>query len=360
MNAFLRSAYDEIERFKKANANAMTKDEFELFDTILTQMMQIFSEQGHSGCSANYALTRINRLIHGKPLKPITADDFILKADSKGIKTHPIYSQMIYDTNTGMAYDKEYTLLCDPLRKIFWFNDSMSRKKVMLPYNMKLEPDVFYVEWNNHSKELNHTVFSIEDDIYTMAFEQVMTIGGREEIDEMQEHMNENILSMVNCFSFIFADVFSRKWSNRWMDLNSKVFSDAANVYFPFLVAEASIKLARFEPLTPLTGDDDEFNDVSYEDGKTLYQNKRASNIFKKENESAYTLDGRIFSDNGGITWFTNKDSKKTIKFPYIPKYPEEVYIEYHDSSGESYDIITDDEERIKNLHDRKRAEMDG
>jgi hypothetical protein len=75
-------------------------------------------------------------------------------------------------------------------------------------------------------------------------------------------------------------------------------------------------KLAKFEPLCPLTGADDEWNDVSDD----CYQNNRCSHVFKeKDSGKVYDLDGYIFVDQTG-SGFTSGYSRKYIEFPYIPK----------------------------------------
>lgn len=74
--------------------------------------------------------------------------------------------------------------------------------------------------------------------------------------------------------------------------------------------------LASYKTITPLTGGDSEWCEVS--DG--IFQNNRCSNIFKQEgifNGQAYNIDGRVFSDDGGKTWFTCKKSCIPITFPY-------------------------------------------
>jgi len=83
-------------------------------------------------------------------------------------------------------------------------------------------------------------------------------------------------------------------------------------------------KLASWKTISPLTGEDSEWNDV----GNDIHQNNRCSNVFKSKdrfNGKPYTLDGRVFSNDGGKTWFTNARSFKTITFPYDtntePKY---------------------------------------
>jgi hypothetical protein len=78
--------------------------------------------------------------------------------------------------------------------------------------------------------------------------------------------------------------------------------------------------LASHKLLSPLTGKDDEWNDV----GNGLYQNKRASHIFK-ENEQAYNIEGKVFREKNG-SCYTNGNSRVNIKFPYTLTDP--IYVE--------------------------------
>ena len=57
-------------------------------------------------------------------------------------------------------------------------------------------------------------------------------------------------------------------------------------------------KLLRFEPLSPLSGDDSEWNEV----GHGVFQNKRCFHVFKDADGKAYDSNGRGY-----------------IKFPYVP-----------------------------------------
>lgn len=83
-------------------------------------------------------------------------------------------------------------------------------------------------------------------------------------------------------------------------------------------------RLAMFKPLTPLTGEDSEWNET----GTGVYQNKRYSAVFKGKDGKAYNIEGKIFTDDNGETWYTNKNSRIDITFPYIvPERPEEVYL---------------------------------
>jgi hypothetical protein len=96
-------------------------------------------------------------------------------------------------------------------------------------------------------------------------------------------------------------------------------------------------KLAMFEPLVPLTGEDWEWHDVSEYGGRDdgpLYQNKRCSRVFK-DNNGAYDIDGIVWYD-----WYTNEEGEKhksyftgrgsrvPVTFPYVPKTEYREWVE--------------------------------
>ena len=88
-------------------------------------------------------------------------------------------------------------------------------------------------------------------------------------------------------------------------------------------VINAFSRLAMFKPLSPLTGEDDEWNDIG--DGGSL-QNKRYSAVFKNKDGTAYDVTGKVFTDDGEV-WYTCKDSRVDVTFPYVvPDKPEYVY----------------------------------
>lgn len=86
-------------------------------------------------------------------------------------------------------------------------------------------------------------------------------------------------------------------------------------------------KLAAFEPVVPITGEDWEWVEVS----TGVYQNKRCSHVFKQPdrfNGQAYDIDGKIFWEWAKSTidgtmyksYFTGGESHVPITFPYTPK----------------------------------------
>jgi len=78
--------------------------------------------------------------------------------------------------------------------------------------------------------------------------------------------------------------------------------------------------LAMFEAISPLTGEDSEWNDISAEMGGEdgIYQNKRASHVFKRDGK-AYDIQGKVFREPSGAC-FTSNESRVDVTFPYTPK----------------------------------------
>ncbi len=108
-------------------------------------------------------------------------------------------------------------------------------------------------------------------------------------------------------------------------------------------------KLTSFEPLTPLRGTDDEWNNTTSLDD-TL-QNNRCSHIFKKNN-IAYNCEGYVFwhwserplyeDEDGypGITrfksYFTSNMSRKLVEFPYIIEKPQYIEVDSFEVNKET------------------------
>lgn len=91
------------------------------------------------------------------------------------------------------------------------------------------------------------------------------------------------------------------------------------------------IPLLKDKPITPLTG-----KEWEWENSYGLTQNKRCPGVFKESDGSAYFIHGRAFSVNGGKrafsvnggkTYWTSKESRKTITFPCDAKQLETEYI---------------------------------
>jgi hypothetical protein len=77
-------------------------------------------------------------------------------------------------------------------------------------------------------------------------------------------------------------------------------------------------KLAKFEPVAPLTGEDSEWNEVA----RDAYQNNRCGHVFKQAdrfNGQPYDINAVVFEDPSGSR-FTGFHSMRVIQFPYTPR----------------------------------------
>lgn len=100
------------------------------------------------------------------------------------------------------------------------------------------------------------------------------------------------------------------------------------------LAIDCLVKLLRFEPLGPLTGSDDEWNEV----GPGVFQNNRCSRVFKQADRfdgQAYDIEGKVFREPNGAC-YTSRDSMTPVVFPY---HPETVFVDVP-FSGEDAAVI--------------------
>lgn len=158
--------------------------------------------------------------------------------------------------------------------------------------------------------------------------EKEASMDGEESSVEMQRFMNKTLIEVVEVFA-------------------NQGHSGCSASY----AVEALRRLLSWTPLTDLTGEDDEWMEI---DPGGLEQNTRCSRIFRenKDNDTAVDIEGRVFSDDGGITWYSGKGSRVKVIFPYtVPINSEKIYL---DKDGSEITC----EERKKELRDECEGEM--
>jgi hypothetical protein len=118
--------------------------------------------------------------------------------------------------------------------------------------------------------------------------------------DEMNMAMREHILKMIEVFSEEGHSGFSASYAISILE-----------------------KLLKFQPLTPLTGNDDEWMKIR----DNTYQNIRCGRVFKDDAGNAYDIDGRVFyeeyiAEDGEPhkSYYTCFESRTPVTFPYTPK----------------------------------------
>jgi hypothetical protein len=96
-------------------------------------------------------------------------------------------------------------------------------------------------------------------------------------------------------------------------------------------------RLLRWSPISPIEDTPEDWGMVS----PGVFQHKRCSRVFKEEgysNGQPYIMDARLFSDDGGETWFSNKDSRELITFPYyVPTSAARYLVDGNGNISSSY-----------------------
>ena len=128
--------------------------------------------------------------------------------------------------------------------------------------------------------------------------------------DEMQEAICKHVLKLIE----VFAD------------------EGHSGSSAPYAI-DLFKKLAMFEPVVPLSGEDWEWHEAS----EGVFQNIRCSHVFKQKDRfdgQAYDIDGKIFWEWAEYegrkfkSYFTGRDSCVPITFPYTPVKAYEEYKE--------------------------------
>jgi hypothetical protein len=146
--------------------------------------------------------------------------------------------------------------------------------------------------------------------------------------DEMQELICKHILHLLEVFEGEGHSGFSAKYA---LDIFNRI--------------------ANWKPISPLTGEDDEWNDIGeYGNGEPHFQNKRYSSVFKDKDGKAYDIDGRVFwcwvgsKEEPSKCHFTGNGSAVPVTFPYTP--PDEPIYEYK-CSEEDYNNLPQNEQGV-------------
>ena len=157
------------------------------------------------------------------------------------------------------------------------------------------------------------------------------------------------------------SDGFQKLITNNIMEIHNLI-SDT-----PVCVQKAIVNLLQDNPLTPLTGEEDEWVEDTYctDDNAPykVYFNKRCSRVSKYVMpdgiEICTYLYDRSFSDNGGCTFFTTgRFGRRQITFPFtIPEKSEEVFI--YEVEGKTPFILTDPDTiaKVKEVYLKERGD---
>lgn len=126
------------------------------------------------------------------------------------------------------------------------------------------------------------------------------------EPDDMQDRMKQNVIEIVQIFS-------------------DQGHSGLSAAYILRILR----RVLNWNPISPLMGYESEWGQA-YGD-EEMQQNKRCSHVFREhyDNRTAHDIHGKVFSDDGGETWYSCRESSVPVTFPYYPPdEPERIILE--------------------------------
>ena len=137
--------------YAKRELERIGKDEDGMQDMInkdILQIVKIFSEQEHSGFSAGYALSILERLLRFKPIKPLTGEADEWNEIRPGHYQNKRCSSVFKETD-GTCYDIDGIIVSDN-GGITWFSSRRFSKKVTFPYLPPIHPEKVYIEYTEY------------------------------------------------------------------------------------------------------------------------------------------------------------------------------------------------------------------
>lgn len=148
----------ELLEYAKAELDLIKKDEEGMQEAInkdILQIIEVFSEQGHSGFSANYAIHALERLLNYKPLSPLTGEESEwneVHCMREGIRTfqNKRCSSVFKDIDTEgkvVKCEDVDAIICSDNGGITWFHTNKFRKNVTFPYAVPSKPEKVYIEY---------------------------------------------------------------------------------------------------------------------------------------------------------------------------------------------------------------------
>ncbi len=106
----------------------------------------------------------------------------------------------------------------------------------------------------------------------------------------------------------------------------------------------------QFKPLSPITGVDSEWDDVSAYSGDNSLQNKRLSSLFKYPDGKIKYLDAIVW--DGGLGGFTGTvEGIRSMQEVILPFTPKTFYIKVEEVDGEYCIVNKDDLKEVKEYY---------
>jgi len=137
-----------LEIFAENELSRLGKDEMqEAMNKHLLQMVKVFTEEGHSGFSAMYAIRCLERLLRFLPLTEIEDKPEEWKEADETLLQHKRCSQIFKNKTDGKAFNVNGRVFTSDNGKT-WFTNKNSHVPIDFPYFVPLHPAEYLADEN--------------------------------------------------------------------------------------------------------------------------------------------------------------------------------------------------------------------
>lgn len=191
----------DLVQYAESELARIPKDEDGMQDLVnrnILEIVKVFSEQGHSGFSAGYVLSMLERLLRFKPISPLTGADDEWDEDvctRDGIRMYQnkrcssVFKSVDAQGNVISCEDIDGIVVSDN-GGITWFTSGSFRKNVTFPYLPPLHAEKVYIEY---TEEVPLGFSSNKFEIITDQPERIQALyeRKRKEFDEANEEASD-------------------------------------------------------------------------------------------------------------------------------------------------------------------------
>ena len=105
----------EFIEYAKSELDRIPKDEYgmqEMINNDILEIIEKFADQGHSGFSAIYAISVLERLMRWKPISPLTVEEYEWSTTTGSTKQNKRCSSVLLKPYVGAYTQLDFSLPC--------------------------------------------------------------------------------------------------------------------------------------------------------------------------------------------------------------------------------------------------------
>ena len=176
----------DIVNYAKRELELLGKDDDGLQERMNQQILDIvatFAEQGHTGFTAEYALSILERLLRWKPILPLTGEKSEWGTEASKNQNNRCYS--VFRGENGIATDGDEFIVSDDGGITWYSTNEIPLTPITFPYTPPVHPKKIYIEY---TEDVRPGYTSDKFDIITDDPERIKALYERKKAEFDENH----------------------------------------------------------------------------------------------------------------------------------------------------------------------------